>query len=384
MAPNEKGGLFPAEGNIREKVLGFIKQAINKGCFDAVLVPAKELGNNSYAYVLIQDESLLANASPLPPVMSVQGAKAIASLTGHGRGKKRIAALVRPCEARATVELFKLGQVDLEKVFIISIDCPGALPLTEWARDSNKAEEMFAEILKGKSGESTRPICQICDKFSSTGAEDLHMGVLGSETGNIVLMPNGPKGAGILAYMGISTEADISGWRNTVDKLTKVRGEKKRQAQEELAASVTGLDKLLDTFSKCINCHNCMRVCPVCYCRQCFFDSDNMKFAFEDYLGRAEMIGGLRLPPDTLLFHIGRMLHMSLSCVSCGACEDACPTAIPVAQVFNLVGNSNQEAFGYVPGRNLEESLPLRAYEEAEFEEVEQSYAGSSQEARDA
>ena len=111
-----------------------------------------------------------------------------------------------------------------------------------------------------------------------------------------------------------------------------------------------------------------------------------MKFAFEDYLKRAEMRGGLRLPPDTLLFHIGRMLHMSLSCVSCGACEDACPAAIPVAQVFGLVGNRNQEAFDYVPGRNLDESLPLRVYEAEEFEEVEQSYVKTSakQEARNA
>ena len=98
------------------------------------------------------------------------------------------------------------------------------------------------------------------------------------------------------------------------------------------------------------------------------------------------MTGGLRLPPETLLFHIGRMLHMSLSCVSCGACEDACPTSIPVAQVFSLVGSKNQEEFGYIPGRSPDEPPPLRIYEEEEFEEVEQSYAATSakQEAPDA
>ena len=90
------------------------------------------------------------------------------------------------------------------------------------------------------------------------------------------------------------------------------------------------------------------------------------------------MTGSLRLPPDTLLFHIGRMLHMSLSCVSCGVCEDACPAAIPIAQVFSLVGSRNQETFDYVPGRSLDESLPLRVYEEEEFKEVEQSYVETS------
>ena len=386
MASTKQGALFTAEGGVRERVLAFIRQAINKGCFDAVLIPAKAPETDSLTYLLIRDVSLLKNAYPLPPVMSVQGAKAISSLTGRGKGKKRIAAVVRPCEARATLELFKLGQVNLENLSIISIDCPGALPLAEWAKDPKKAEDEFSEVLKGDSSQSIRPICQICDKFSITGAEDLHIGILGAKAGNIFLIPHGPKGKGILDCIGISAEADISEWKNMVDKLTTMRGEKKRQAQKELEAKAVGLDKLLDTFSKCINCHNCMRVCPACYCRQCFFDSNNMKFAFEDYLKRAEMMGGLRLPPETLLFHIGRMLHMSVSCVSCGACEDACPMSIPVARVFSLVADKNQEIFDYVPGRRLDEPLPLRVYEEEEFEEVEQSHVGTSakQEALDA
>jgi formate dehydrogenase subunit beta len=285
--------------------------------------------------------------------------------------------MARPCEAKATVELFKLGQVDLDNIFLITIDCPGALPLADWAKDAKKAEEVFAKVQKGEAGESLRPICQICDKFSATGAEDLHIGIVGAKSG-ILLIPNSPKGESLLDCLGIAADADISGWEQTVKSLTEKRKEKRQKFMQEFKPKATGLDNLLDTFSQCINCHNCMRVCPICYCRQCFFDSNDMKFAFEDYLKRAEAAGGLRLPPETLLFHIGRMLHMSLSCVSCGACEDACPTAIPVAQIFSLVGNQNQEEFDYVPGRSREEPLPLRVYQEKEFEEVEQSYAETS------
>jgi formate dehydrogenase subunit beta len=377
MAVDSKGALFAAEGGPREKVIAFLQQAIGKNCFDAVLIPVRAPGTDSFSYLLIRDESLLKNAYPLPPIMTVQGAKAISGLTGHGKGKKKIAAVVRPCEARATVELFKLGQVDLENIFLITIDCPGALPLADWAKDAKKAEEVFAKVQKGEDSENLRPTCQICDKFSATGGEDLHIGIVGAK-GGIFLIPNSPKGEGVLDCLGVSADADISGWEQTVKSLTEKRKGERQKFMEEFKSKATGLDNLLNTFSQCINCHNCMRVCPICYCRQCFFDSNDMKFAFEDYLNRAEMGGGLKLPPETLLFHIGRMLHMSLSCVSCGACEDACPTNIPVAQVFSLVGNQNQEEFDYVPGRSREEPLPLRTFEEKEFEEVEQSYAETS------
>jgi len=384
MADTEQGAIFPAEG-IREGILDFIKQALGKSCFDAVLILAKIPESDSFSYSLIKDESLLKDAYPLCPVMPVQGAKALSSLTGHGKGGKRIAALMRPCEVRATVELFKLGQVDLENIFLISIDCPGTLPLADWAEDPKKAEDMFLELLKGGNSGSLRPVCQICDKFSATGGEDLHIGTIGTKD-SLLLLPCSPKGKSILDKLGLPVEQDISDWQSSVDALTDDRKKKREQAQKELESRATGLDSLLGTLSKCINCHNCMRVCPICYCRQCFFDSDNMKFACEDYLQGAEMAGGLRFPPETLLFHIGRMLHMSLSCVSCGACEDACPTSIPIAQVFSLVGEKNQREFDYVPGRNLDEPLPLRAYREEEFEEVEQSYVGTSakQEVRDA
>jgi len=378
MTHTEQGAIFPVDGGVKEGILDFLKQALSKGCFDAVLIPAKAPGGDSFAHLLIRDESLLHDALPICPVMPVQGAKALSSLTRLGKGDKRIAAVIRPCELRATVELFKLGQVDLENICLITTDCPGALPLADWVKDPKKAEEVFSEILKGGAGESLRPVCQVCDKFSATGAEDLHIGTLGTKSGSILLIPGSPKGKDVLDGIGLPVVGDISQWQETMSRLTEVRRGKREQAQKELGASVSGLDNLLDIFINCINCHNCMRVCPICYCRQCFFDSNNMKFEFEDYLKRAEMAGGLRLPPETLLFHIGRMLHMSLSCVSCGACEDACPTSIPVAQVFSLVADRNQKAFEYTPGRSLDESPPLRVYGEKEFEEVEQSHAEAS------
>jgi len=378
MAVTQKGAILAAEEGMEKGICNFIRQALSQNCFDAVLIPSRVSRADSFAYFLVQNEASLEGASPLPPIMPVQAARVISSLTRYGKGKKKIGVLVRPCEARATIELAKLGQLDLENITIITMDCPGVIPLSDYFEDAGKGDKVFEDAFQNWNSEPMRPVCRICDKFSSAGAEDLHIGIMGAKGGSILLIPHSPKGEDVLNKMGLSLEEDVKDWEASVNKLTEERKQKRNQSNEGLRSDIEGIDRLLETFSACINCHNCMRVCPICYCRQCHFDSDNMKFGFDDYLTRAEARGGLAIPTDTLLFHIGRMLHMSLSCVSCGMCEDACPMAIPVAQVFTLVGDRNQEAFDYVPGRSVDEPLPLKTFEEEEFLEVEQSYTGVS------
>jgi formate dehydrogenase subunit beta len=99
-----------------------------------------------------------------------------------------------------------------------------------------------------------------------------------------------------------------------------------------------------------------------------------LKLPPDNYLARATAKGAIRFAPDTLLFHLGRASHMALSCVSCGACEDACPMDIPVGQVFSLLADRAQEALGYVAGRSVDDPLPLVAYEMEELHGVEQPY----------
>ena len=378
MVVTQKGAILAAEEGTEKGILNFIKQALSQGCFDAVLIPARVPTGDSFAYFLIQNESFLEGASPLSPIMPVQGARAISSLTRRGKGKKRIAAIMRPCEARATIELAKLGQVDLENMILITVDCPGVIPLSDYLKDSTKGDEIFKDASQNWNSKPMRPVCRICNKFSACGGEDIHVGTLETSSASILLIPHGAKGKDILNKLGIPLEEDISDWEAKVKRLTEERRKERKQTDEALRADIEGINRLAEAFSACINCHNCMRVCPICYCQQCNFDSNKMKFTFGDYITRAETRGSLMVPTDTLLFHIGRMLHMSLSCVSCGMCEDACPMAIPVAQIFTLVGDRNQEAFDYVPGRSVAEPLPLTTFEEREFQEVEQSYAGVS------
>jgi len=374
---DNKGVVLPADDGVEAALIGWLRKTLSEGLFDALLVPVEAPAGDSFAYLLLRDPAILDAASPLPPVMPIQGGKVISRLTmrGNGNGQPEaapIAAVVRPCEARAAVELAKLKQAHLENLCLITIDCPGVLPLSDYIEDPAAGAARFAKASAEWDREPMRPTCQICNHFSML-VSDLHVATLGAN-GTAFIVPGSPKGERILEDLGMPADAEMDEWAERVEKLGKAQTERRQQAHAELRETVAGADKLLDVFSSCINCHNCQRVCPMCYCRQCYFESAALKLPPENYLARAERKGALRFSPDTLLFQIGRASHMALSCVSCGACEDACPMDIPVAQIFSLLADRAQEALEYVAGESLEEPLPLVDYEMDELHQVEQPY----------
>jgi formate dehydrogenase subunit beta len=153
MTNTRKGALLPAESSVQKGIIDFIKQALKRGSFDAVLIPSRVPAGDSFAYFLIRDEAVLEGASPLSPIMPVQGARVISSITRRGKGKNRIAAIMRPCEARATIELAKLGQVDLENATIITMDCPGVIPLSDYFEDGGKGDKVFEDASQNWNSE---------------------------------------------------------------------------------------------------------------------------------------------------------------------------------------------------------------------------------------
>ncbi len=74
---------------------------------------------------------------------------------------------------------------------------------------------------------------------------------------------------------------------------------------------------------------------------------------------------------NTLLFHIGRMAHMSLSCVSCGMCEDACPSDIPIGRLVSMVSAGTTDIFDYSAGSDPDDPLPLNTFRPEELHEYE-------------
>jgi formate dehydrogenase subunit beta len=89
------------------------------------------------------------------------------------------------------------------------------------------------------------------------------------------------------------------------------------------------------------------------------------------YLRWAAHRGAVKLPTDTLFYHLTRLAHMSTACVGCGQCSNACPNDIPLMELFRSVAHRTQAAFGYTAGRSPDEKPPLAEFRENEFPEVE-------------
>ena len=153
-------------------------------------------------------------------------------------------------------------------------------------------------------------------------------------------------------------------------KLKEARNAHKDELFEELSGVLGGPHQYLAQLDHCRRCYNCRKECPICYCRECIFESKTFEHQFNDYFRWIERKGKVRVPADTLLFHLTRLNHMVSSCVACGQCSSACPNDINVARVFKYVGKKVQDTFEYVPGRDPAEEPPLSTFKEDEFPTV--------------
>ena len=107
------GVLLDAPDGPNAAIREMLKQGHERGACDAILVPMKVPSGDSYMHVLVSDTEMLDEAAPISPILTVQGAKAVTSLTRHGDEGVCIAAVMRPCEAEAAIELRKLFKLDM-------------------------------------------------------------------------------------------------------------------------------------------------------------------------------------------------------------------------------------------------------------------------------
>jgi formate dehydrogenase subunit beta len=364
--------VIPVENNdTLGAVRGFLKQLLENDVVDAVLVPMAT-PSGAITPGLVAEAGLLDAADPLAPVLGLNAARAVGPVSVR-EPRGRIAAVLRPCELRALVELVKLQQAELEEVVTVAVDCLGTYAVQDYeAMRANGGVGMDALLGAAQSGDLAplegycfRDGCQMCEKPAVEEA-DVVLELFGADlsAGVPVRMADG-----IAEKLGM-TAAEGNGKRAEV--LEKVMAAR-TQVRDERFAEIRGrLDKegVESVFAACIRCHNCMTTCPLCYCKTCLFKSPIFDHEPNQYLNWAQRKGAYRLPADTMLFHLTRLNHMVLSCIGCGICSDACPANLPVAQVFRAIGQDVQAVFEYEPGRSVDDPLPLITFREDEWSEV--------------
>jgi formate dehydrogenase subunit beta len=271
--------------------------------------------------------------------------------------------------------------VKLDNLYLIGIDCPGTFEVPDYARmvqEGKGGEKLNRELLKGMergeaaapAGYAFRPACQMCEY--PVPQADIVLKLYGYATDREIGVEVGEKvekeieEKGILSFSGQDSPTRVQ----VVGKVVDERVKKRDAVFKEFKGMVKDLPSFLDRFATCIRCHNCMVACPICYCKECVFRTAIFEHEGDQFLRWADRKGGIRMPTDTLIFHLIRMSHMVTSCIGCGLCDSACPSRLPVASLFRSIGDKIQKMFQYVPGRDVKETPPVATFKEDELKIV--------------
>jgi formate dehydrogenase subunit beta len=232
----------------------------------------------------------------------------------------------------------------------------------------------YRNIQEGKGtaidGIDVSPACKACEYPIPENA-DVLIGLVGLEfNDHLLAKANTDKGEDLLDNLGLSSTSEPEKRKKEIEKLVAERMAYRDQMFAETSEVTSDVEKLVSYLGNCVNCYNCRVACPVCYCKECVFLTDVFDHEPSQYLRWAKRKGILKMPTDTVFFHLTRIAHMSTACIGCGQCSNACPNNIPVMEIFRTMAHYTQKAFDYEAGRSLDDEPPLSTFREDEFQEV--------------
>jgi len=244
-------------------------------------------------------------------------------LTRRPKGE-RIGIICRGCESRALRALVVEHQHARDELYLIGVPCTGIVDWRKIEREIGEntlqaVEEGDEVIVAGRDGEHR---LQRADVLHDSCARCLHPNPVGAD---VVLGDPLPEG-------------DPERARAPV-------------AEFEALPPKGRYAYFVQESERCIRCYACREACPMCYCVECFVDHATPRWA-------ESMI----TPSGTQAWHIIRAFHQTGRCVSCGACERACPMDIKMTYLTDKLNDDMRQIYSFEVGASEEEQPPFAAF----------------------
>lgn len=340
------------------KLQGFIGKVWLEAGLDGMLVTVNEGDEVLTVPRYIADIASINQINPFKPLMEINAARLIPQLLVDHPDTK-IAAFLRPCEMRAFIEITKHVSLRVDNLLTISVDCLGTLPADEYQwrlerigknippEDERPAElndELTAEALRfarqgGIVPYRYRSACQVCASPAAENA-DINIHILGLPVRQQMLVvindsifENRFHFTKLLD--GIADQNLIIQHERVVSKMIERHQNTMERIKEGLGGILPAdVDAIINQLESCSDCQDCMEVCPIC-------SVDRPARSSDGHYDRSDVMRWL------------------ISCAGCGMCEQSCPKHLPISTIFAHIRQQLDQQWEYVPGRSLDESLPI-------------------------
>ena len=311
-----------------------------------MLVPAESSSDTPGIPVLIDKPEDLTKVNPFKPVMSLNAARQIPALQSAEPGRN-MAALLKPCEMRALIEMVKHDSFSIDNLVTISADCLGTFPESDfsWRADrKGSASNLSQETLQfarqgGIMAYRYRSACQLCQQPDAASA-DINIGVIGLPVRKSILI-NAKNKASAEKYQLVkhtsrpASDRLIEMHSSMLAKLAERRVRTKERVLQGLGDVLpVDVDELILQFKSCGDCSACLDNCPICETAYPQRGADG-NYIHDD------------------------IVSWLISCAGCGMCEQACPNHQPLSAIFNHLRQQLAAEYAYQPGLSLSDPLPV-------------------------
>ncbi len=312
---------------------------------DGMLAPVNGSEKKPVGSQVIDKPELLAKINPFKPLMTTNTARMVPELI-RTQPQSQLAALLRPCEMRALIEMPKHDGFTLDKFVTICVDCLGTYPADEYQwraarRESHKeAEDDNLHFARqgGIMAYRYRSACQTCASPQASGA-DYNLMVIGLPVRQAILVAAKDENPDIHTWLDAYTAGPAE--PELIEQHEKILAKILERHQRTSEKIVQGLGEhmpgeiqgVITQLESCGDCQNCMAVCPIC----------SMDYPQRDKQGGYQQKDVVR---------------WLISCAGCGMCEQACTRNIPTSTIFRYIQSKLAEEYGYLAGLSSQDPLP--------------------------